>query len=52
MPPWLDEMVVQQHDEIVRMEFIREYGCAIAPSYTGKKKGVTPPFPFVALVQH
>jgi hypothetical protein len=35
---------VQQHDETVR------YGCESAPNYTGKKKGATTQFHFVALL--
>src|SRR5581483_1847479 len=36
--------LVQQHDETAR------YGCESAPNYTGKKKGATPQFHFVALL--
>src|SRR5581483_8735361 len=38
-------LLVQQHDETAR------YGCESAPNYTGKKKGATPQFHVVALLE-
>jgi hypothetical protein len=37
--------LVQQHDETAR------YRCESAPNYTGKKKGATPQFHVVALLE-
>jgi|GEM_PF-6592065 hypothetical protein len=44
VPPW--NKLVQQHDETAR------YGCESAPNYTGKKKGATPQFHVVALLDN